>query len=337
MPPLVSILLPVRDGAATLGRARRSLAGQTFADWELIAVDDHSSDATPVVLAEWAGTDARVRVVRPGAAGLVPALAAGLAVARGAFVARMDADDEADPRRLERQLAALRADASLGLVGCRVRFGGDPVAQAGYARHVEWLNGLITPEEIALNRFVESPLAHPSVMFRRELLSQLGGYREGDFPEDYELWLRWLEAGVRMAKVPEELLVWHDSPGRLSRRDARYSPEAFFRIKAGFLAREVVRRLHGRAVWVWGAGRPTRKRAALLGTHGVRAAGYIDIDPRKAGRVIAGAPVVAPADMPSPKGALVLGYVTNPGARELIRTELRARGYAEGRDFFMAA
>ena len=69
-------------------------------------------------------------------------------------------------------------------------------------------------------------------MFRRELVARHGGYRAGDFPEDYELWLRWLDAGVRMAKVPRPLLTWHDSTGRLSRTDARYDPEAFFRLKA---------------------------------------------------------------------------------------------------------
>src|SRR6185436_16591977 len=104
----------------------------------------------------------------------------------------------------------------IGLVGCLVEFGGDRSASEGYALHVDWINALTTPDEIALNRFVESPLAHPSVMFRRELVEKHGGYRAGDFPEDYELWLRWMEAGARMGKVPRVLLTWQDGPGRLS-------------------------------------------------------------------------------------------------------------------------
>src|SRR2546425_6870649 len=102
-------------------------------------------------------------------------------------------------------------------------------------------------------------------MFRRELLNKHGGYREGDFPEDYELWLRWLDAGVTMAKVPRVLLTWNDAPERLSRTDRRYDVEAFYRCKAFYLARWLKRHVDAsRPLLVWGAGRPTRKRAEHL-------------------------------------------------------------------------
>jgi glycosyltransferase involved in cell wall biosynthesis len=279
----------------------------------------------------------------------VAALQAGLAAGRGELVARMDADDEAHPERLAEQVAFLAAPANraIGLVGCLVDYGGNRATNAGYALHVDWINSLVTPEEIALNRFVESPLAHPSVMFRRELVARHGGYRAGDFPEDYELWLRWLDAGVRMAKVPRVLLRWHDPPGRLSRTDARYAPAAFFRMKAEWIAREVRRRDRQAAaeggqlpsVWIWGAGRPTRLRAAHLERHGVRIAGYIDIDAKKTTRALGGrgVPVIAPADLPAPGGVFALGYVSTRGARDLIRADLVRRGYGEGRDFLMCA
>ncbi|HTL68927.1 MAG TPA: glycosyltransferase [Lacunisphaera sp.] len=335
--PAVSVILPVRNAAVTIGRAVASVQAQTFRDWELVAVDDGSDDGTRAWLERAARDDARIRLLAQPAHGLVPALNAGLAAARGDLIARLDADDECHPERLAIQVDYLAAHPAVGLVSCLVGFGGDRSVQAGYALHVEWLNALVTPEQIALNRFVESPLAHPSVMFRRELVAGLGGYRAGDFPEDYELWLRWLDAGVVMAKVPRELLTWHDAPGRLSRVDPRYSPEAFFSVKAGFVARELQRVGGARPVWVWGAGRPTRKRAAHLGAHGVMVAGYVDIDPRKTGRAVGGVRVTAPAGLPPPDGAYVLGYVASRGARELIRAELGRRGYAEGRDFLMCA
>ena len=201
-PPRVSVVLPVRNGAATVERAIASIRAQTFRDWELLVIDDHSADATPQILARVAHEESRLRILRSAAPGLVPALNTGLAAARGDLVARMDADDVAHPERLAAQSALLEAQPELGLVACQVDFGGDATAQAGYALHVAWLNQLITSEDIALNRFVESPLAHPSVMFRRTLAGTLGGYQNGHFPEDYELWLRWLDAGVKMAKVP---------------------------------------------------------------------------------------------------------------------------------------
>lgn len=336
MPP-VSIVLPVRNGAHTLSRALASLQAQTWRDWELIALDDGSDDGTADILAAAARGDSRVRAVRSPRPGLVPALNAGLGLARGEFLARMDADDESHPERLAAQFAMLQREPTLGVAGCLVAYGGDRAAGGGYALHVDWLNSLVTPEQIALNRFIESPHAHPSVMVRRAVVAEHGGYREGDFPEDYELWLRWLDAGVRMAKVPRPLLTWHDSPARMSRRDARYAPEAFYRVKAPWIARELERIGGGRAVWIWGAGRPTRKRAAELEKHGRRIAGFIDIDPKKTGRRVGGVPVIRPADLPPPGRIFVLGYVATRGARDLIRAALTGRNYDEGRDFLMCA
>jgi hypothetical protein len=234
-------------------------------------------------------------------------------------------------------VALLENDRSLGVASCLVEFGGDPVARKGYALHVDWVNSLVTPEAIAAGRFVESPVANPSVMFRRELVTRHGAFRDGDFPEDYELWLRWLDAGVRIAKVPRVLLTWNDPPGRLSRTDVRYAPEAFFRMKAAWIARAVSRLAGARNVFIWGAGRHTRKRAAHLVTHGVRIAGYVDVDGKKTGRGLGGTgvPVIGEAALPPPGEILVLSYVTTRGAREYNREKLLGRRYVEGRDFLL--
>lgn len=356
----VSVLLPAFNAAATVARAVGSIRAQTRPDWELLVIDDGSTDATAQVVAAASADDARVRLIRRPHEGLVAALNVGLADAQGELIARMDADDESLPGRLEQQTALLDAHGEVGVCGCLVEFGGDRSANAGYALHVDWLNSLVTPDEILLNRFIESPFAHPSVMFRRELVATHGGYRGGGFPEDYELWLRWAEAGVRMAKVPRTLLRWNDAPTRLSRTDPRYAPDAFFRTKARWIARDLFRRgmaeatpgatttapadlgspaaaTRSRSIWIWGAGRPTRKRAAFLREHGIRISGYIDVDAKKAGHRVEGVPVVLPTEFPPPDDAFVLGYVSSRGARALIREQLRSCGYVEGRDFLMCA
>lgn len=337
--PRVSVVLPVFNAAATVARAVASIGAQTWRDWELVVVDDGSTDGTATVLAQCARQDARVRIVTREHAGVAHAANAGLATACGALIARMDADDVAHPERLTRQVALLDGDATLSVASCRVEFGGDRAARTGYALHVDWLNSLLTPEAIALNRFVESPLANPSVLFRRELVEKYGAFRDGDFPEDYELWLRWLDAGVRVAKTPETLLTWHDGPGRISRTDPRYAPEAFFRVKAEWIARELRRSAADREIFVWGAGRHTRKRSAHLTTQGVRIAGYIDVDVKKTGRGLGGTgvPVLAENALPAPGTIFVLSYVTTRGARDYNRRQLITRGYVEGRDFLMCA
>lgn len=337
MMPLVSVVLPARNAAATIARAVASIQSQTLRDWELVALDDGSKDATRFILIEMAQLDPRIRVLRTKA-GIAGALNAGIAAATGEFVARMDADDECAPDRLEKQAAFLAARPEIGVVGCRVDFGGDRAVSAGYALHVDWVNSLLTPEEIHLNRFVESPFAHPSVMFRRVLVQEHGGYRDGEFPEDYELWLRWMDLDVKMAKLPETLLTWHDLPERASRTDPRYSPEAFYQLKAHWLAEWLKRELPPeRSVWVWGAGRPTRQRAAHLAAEGVKIAGYIDVDAKKTNKKIGGVPVVGADRLPPKETGFVLGYVGTRGARDLIRAALVKSGRREGLDFLMCA
>lgn len=337
MVPRISVVLPVFNAVGSVERAVGSIRAQTWPDWELVVVDDGSTDGTREVLRTLAGQEKRLVLLEREHAGVVAAANAGIAAARGEFVARMDADDVSHPERLAEQVALLERDASLGVASCLVEFGGDRVARAGYALHVDWLNGLVTPEEVARGRFTEQPVANPSVVWRRELAARHGVFREGDFPEDYELWLRWLDAGVRIAKVPRVLLTWNDAATRISRTDARYAPEAFFRTKAEWIAQELARSGGGREVWVWGAGRHTRKRAAYLETWGVRIAGYIDVDTKKTGRGIGGTglPVIGEEALPKAGEIFVLSYVTARGARDYNRARLVERGYAEGRDFFL--
>lgn len=335
--PRVSVVLPACNAARTLGAAIASLRAQTFSDWELLLVDDGSTDDSAALGEAAAREDARIRCLRQPHRGIVAALHAGLAAARGMFVARMDADDTSPPDRLAVQTAFLEQHADIGLVSGQVTFAGNARRNAGFARHVAWLNTLTTPEAIALHRFVESPVAHPSVLFRRALLERHGSYRDGPFPEDYELWLRWLEQGVRFAKVPAVVLHWADCPDRLSRRDPRYAVDTFYAVKAPYLARAIRRTLGGRELWVWGAGRVTRRRLRPLTEQGLAIQGFIDVDRRKWGRPRHGYRVVGPAELPAPGQALVIGYVASLGARELIQSALEARGFRAGEDYWLAA
>lgn len=336
--PVVSVLLPVRNAATTLAAALDSLLAQTFTDFELLIIDDGSADATPQLLAQFAARDARIRVFTTAPRGIVAALNLGLSEAKGEYIARMDADDVSHPQRLEKQVAFLHQHPQIGLCSCRVNYGGNATLQAGYARYVDWINSLITPEQLALNRFVESPFAHPSIVFRKKLVAQYGAYREGNFPEDYELILRWLEQGVEMAKLDEALLTWNDPPQRLSRTDVRYAPQQFYAVKARYLAHW----LHTHNpfypdVIVWGAGRVTRKRVALLAAEGIRINAYLDFDPKKINAPVAGPPRKHFTELPEPGNSFVLVFISNPGARDECRTFLQGRGYVEGKDFLCCA
>jgi glycosyltransferase involved in cell wall biosynthesis len=338
--PRVSVCLPCRNAAATLPAALDSLLAQTLPEFEIIAVDDGSTDQTWDVLCAHARRDARLRPLRQPHRGVALAWNAAVEAARAPYIARMDADDTSLPRRLEAQVELLDAEPALGLVSGLVRFGGDRKKRQGYAVHVDWLNSLLTPEDISANRFVDSPISNPSVMFRRELFERLGGARENTgpspFPEDYEQWLRWLERGVRMGKVHEEILVWNDPPQRLSRTHAAYSVEAFARVKAQYLWRWLIRRNanHPRA-WVWGAGRVSRQKLAPLVELGLAIEAFVDIDAKKIGQSVRGVPVLPREAIPpySPSAPFLLANVASRGARGEITAWLAALGYRAGKGF----
>ncbi|HUG53429.1 MAG TPA: glycosyltransferase, partial [Vicinamibacteria bacterium] len=305
-PPRVSVLLPVRDGEATLRECLASLFAQSMTDHEVLAVDDHSTDGSRALLEARAREDGRVRVFTNPGRGLVSALNAAASAARAPLLARMDADDVCHPDRLLAQAGRFQAEPGLGVLGTGVRLVGGAAANDGMRRYVDWLNGLAGHDVIVRDIYVESPLAHPTVMMRAETLRRLDGYREFDGPEDYDLWLRAHAAGARFGVLEAVLLDWRDGPGRLSRTDPRYRPERFRELKIQALEAGP---LAGRAAVVWGAGPVGKGWCRALRARGHHVAAFVEVHPRRIGARIQGVPVVPVAVAPSLRGALHLAAV----------------------------
>jgi hypothetical protein len=200
--------------------------------------------------------------------------------------------------------------------------------------YVRWLNGLLDHDAIVRDLFVESPLAHPTVMMRAETWAGLGGYRAFDGPEDYDLWLRAHAAGARFATLGEELLDWRDSTGRLSRTDPRYAPERFRDLKIRALEAGALGR---RPVVVWGAGPVGKGWSRALRARGHEVAAFVEVHPRRLGERIQGVPVVPVEEAAAAKGALHLAAVGQPGAREEIRRQAARLGLRDGSDLIAVA
>ena len=264
----LSVLLPAKNAAATVELAVRSVLTQTVRDFELLAIDDGSTDDTRARLDALAAVDPRLRVLSSDDRGLVAALNLGLAHARAPLIARMDADDESHPERFAVSLAALEANPGWAGVGTGVEiFREDRPPSPNLVAYGRWLSSLTSPALLFRDRFIESPLCHPSVLLRREALGD--GWRTGDFPEDWELWLRLLEAGQRLSCVPRVLLRWRDHEQRLTRSDPRCARPRLLALKADFLAR-----LLGDApLTLWGATDTGLALSTLLRARGARVTG----------------------------------------------------------------
>jgi glycosyltransferase involved in cell wall biosynthesis len=337
--PRISVLLPCRNASATLDEAVDSILQQSVVDLEIVAVDDDSEDGTAEQLEGWARRDRRVRVLRCPHRGLIESLNAGLAACRAPLIARMDADDRSHPERLAAQAALLAEQPDLAAVGCLVEAFPLQEVGPGLALYLDWQNSLITPEAIAREIYVESPLVHPSVMMRAEWILRVGGYQDHGWPEDYDLWLRLHAAGGRFAKVPRTLFAWREHAGRLTHGDPRYAIDRFLSAKVFYLSRGPL--LGRQSVIVWGAGIVGKRLSRLLLAEGVPLVAFVDIDPAKIGRTRRGLPVIGPGKFltwwrRSPQPVL-LAAVGARGARGLVRQQIDELGLVEGKDWWAVA
>jgi hypothetical protein len=264
---------------------------------------------------------------------VVAALRAAVDASRGPFLARMDADDVAYPPRLALQVEALERRAECAVVGSRAAYWRMDGCGAALARYVAWQNSLLEPGEIRRDRFVESPLIHPTVLMRRHDLEAAGGYVDRGWPEDYDLWMRMLSAGREAAKLPEVLLAWRDHPTRQTRTAPAYRIERFRLLKWHYL-RGWLR--PGEAVQVCGAGPTGRWWVRQLQNAGFEVSAVLEVDPRRTGRRCRGVPIIS-IDAPRGDRGRLLAAVPSPKAREEIRQHLTQAGLADGRDFIAVA
>ena len=204
MTPRVSVILPVRDGERFLREALQSVLAQTLDDFELLVVDDGSTDGTAAILDEV--QDDRLRVLRQGPLGLVAALNLGIAEARAPYLARMDADDVSLPERLERQVAYLEECARVALVVPGVETIGRDATVA------------LPGDDAALRRrlLLRNPFTHGSVVVRADAVARGGGYRtDYGANEDYDLWRR-IAREWELGALPDVLYRYREHPGAVT-------------------------------------------------------------------------------------------------------------------------
>ncbi len=329
---MVSVLLPARNASATLEVAVRSILEQSLDNFELIAVDDRSDDDTGQRLLKLANGDPRIRVISGEGRGLSRALNLGLAHCRAPYVARMDADDQSLPTRLEKSVAALEADPGLAAVGTQVEiFRDDRPVSPNMSAYGRWLGSLTTPQTLFAERYVESPLCHPASTLRRSALQAVGGWSDDEMPEDYRLWLELLAQGHRLVNLPQVLFRWRDHDQRLTRCDPRYGLDRHLKLKAHFLARERASAL------LWGAGRSGLSLMRLLRDEGMEITGLVDVDPGKIGQRIDGVKVLSHLELGPPGDRHLISAVGAKGARAKIRAFLAEAGWVEGQHYTCAA
>ena len=216
MAPSVSVVLPVFNARDYVGEALKSVLGQSREDFELIVVDDGSTDGSGAILDEYAASDSRVRVDHRPHRGLVPTLNAGCRRATARYIARLDADDVASPERLERQLSFLERHPDVAVLGTGVTVVGAD------GRQLQTVSYPADHAEIVRRLGATTPIVHPTVMVRAQPLREVGGYRSAfTVAQDHDLWLRLAERH-KLANLVDPLVEYrvHETQLTVERLEA---------------------------------------------------------------------------------------------------------------------
>lgn len=208
--PKVSIVMSVYNCERYVGEAVKSMLQQTFSDFEFIIVNDGSTDQTPEILRQF--DDPRILVIDQRNSGLTVSLNRGIRLAKGEYIARMDADDLSEPERLEKQVEALDRNPGIGVVSCWYKV----IDENGFLLAYKRLPNDV--KQLAKLLMRDNPICHGSVMMRKRAIQTVGLYNENlRYAQDYELWLRMLRQGYGFYVIPEFLYSYRISPDSVSK------------------------------------------------------------------------------------------------------------------------
>jgi glycosyltransferase involved in cell wall biosynthesis len=259
---LISILLPVYNALPYLEACLNSILAQTETDWELLAVDDFSTDGSREVLAAHAKKEERIQVFSNPTKGIIPALRLAFAKSRGNYITRMDADDLMATPKLSRMREALTNKGEGHLVTTFVEYFSENGIGNGYRSYADWLNTLSAASSNFKEIYKECVIPSPSWMLYREDLVRCGAFQADRYPEDYDLCFRCYKNKLKVVGIPEVLHFWRDHPTRSSRTSPDYADNRFLRLKVDYFCELDYRA--NRNLVLWGASKKGNKIARLL-------------------------------------------------------------------------
>ena len=331
--PGVTVLMPFYRPGRKLDDAITSIINQTYTDLELILVNNNACK-TSAAIADWyTKADHRVKQIYEPVQSVAQAMNTGLRHARADLVARMDADDFSLPDRLQEQVSYMVANPHTGAVATQSIFSTEIDNSKGFSLYVEWQNRIITHREHYISRFIESPVAQPTIMFRKELIDLYGYYNTGNLPEDYELWLRWFEKGVRFFKIPKQLVQWNDHKERLTRVHKNYSTDAFQNVRYEYLVRWLKNNISDeKKIIVCGSSKNIMRKAEHLSALGLKIYGFTDVKPGSSAKIN----FMPYLEIYDPGKFFILNLISKRGVGAAIRKHFSKLGFLEGKNFILA-
>lgn len=311
--------MPVKDAERYLPDCLDSILGQTFDSWELIAIDDHSEDSTPLILENYSKKDPRIKTVHNSGLGIIDALRTAYHLSVGEVITRMDADDLMTERKLESMHSLLMKYGLNHLITGFVEYFSDTEVGEGYRRYAAWLNRLSKSEDNFSEIYKECVIASPCWMISRSDFDRCGGFEPDVYPEDYDLCFRFRNAGLQIKSVNQVMHLWRDHSTRASRNDPNYLDNRFLDLKMHhFIDTDYNSE---RVLVLWGAGKKAKKISIHLKEKDIEFR-WMCNNPNKIGKEIYDVMIESDTVIDEIEEAQIIVAVANPVEQEEIKTSL---------------
>lgn len=329
--PLVSIIMPVKNTKKYLNECVNAILNQSYSNWELLAVNDNSTDNSFGILSAFAENDNRIKVFNNDGNGIIPALQLGYTKSVGNFITRMDSDDVMTETKLELMTNDLllngKGNIALGLVQY---FSEDGIGE-GFSKYETWLNGLTEKGTNFTEIFKECVVPSPCWMVYREDFENCGGFNSTTYPEDYDLVFRFYEQGLKCLPSNNLLHLWRDYPARTSRTHEHYADSSFIEIKINYFLK--LNYDSTKNLVVWGAGKKGKFVAEFLLKNNIPFQWICD-NPKKIGKEIYNQKMLPFTALDELENTQSIVTVASPKAQEEIKKYFHQKDQQAMKDYF---
>lgn len=329
----ISIILPTKDTEPYLEECLDSIVNQTYPHWELLAVNDASSDASFDIIQAYAAKDKRIVAIDNPNPGLLLALRLGYKHATGDLIHRMDSDDKMPADKLEVMSEALILSGKGSVVtGGAEYFIDEGEVGDGFNRYVAWLSEVSRENTHAENIYRESVIASNCWLVHREDFDAIGGFEPDTFPEDYDLCFRFYAGGLKIVGLDKILHLWRDRTDRISRNWDVYKDNRFLDLKTDYFIK--VDLDSNRPLAVWGAGKNGKDIVRLLQSKEVKNIHWVCDNERKIGKDIYDIRMQHYYAIPEINQPQIIIAVASPDDQKEIEVKLKSWGKKAGIDYW---
>lgn len=328
---LISIVMPVKNTSLFLEECLNSILNQTYTHWELLAVNDHSTDNSFDILHNYSEKDNRIKVFDNDGKGIIDALSLAYKKSSGELITRMDSDDIMQLQKLELMHADLKQNGKGNIALGLVKYFSEEQLGEGFSKYESWLNTLTKKGNNFFEIYKECVVPSPCWMVWREDFDKCGGFNSDVYPEDYDLVFRFYRCGLKCLSSNNLLHLWRDYPTRTSRTDQHYADSSFIEIKTNYFLK-----LHydsSRNLVVWGAGKKGKFVAELLLKNDIPFQWICD-NPKKIGKDIYNQKMLPFTALDEIENAQSIVTVASPSAKKEIENYFSDRKQLPMKDYY---